>query len=159
VIETEYASKCETFLHNRLQARRCRQSGANEFFEIDPGTLAVEIQAARDYTNNDLPLLAQALVLADQGCEDRLVEPTDSDMSTYQRLLEVRAAHESLTHEKERLEALLKIAIGTASGMSGVATWKTVEGHRLDTDRLAQERPDIYHDFSRETRIRTLRLL
>ncbi len=159
VIETDYASKCETFLHNRLQAKRSRRSEANEFFELEPDELAQHIRDARDYVENDLPKLAQVELLAEAECEDRWVSPCDADTAIFQRLLEVRAAHETLAHEKERLETELKLIIGTAEGLEGLASWKAVEGHRFDGEAFKTDQPELYEQYSKPTRVRQLRLL
>jgi predicted phage-related endonuclease len=53
----------------------------------------------------------------------------------------------------------LKIVNGTASGIERVADWKTVLSHRIDSDRLKIERPDVYATFLTETRSRRFNLL
>ena len=48
------------------------------------------------------------------------------------RVLQVGADIEALSRRRERIENDPKLSIGTASGMEGVATWKTIDGHRFD---------------------------
>ncbi len=75
VIVTDHASKCETFLHNRLQPKRSRESDAKEFFVVEPDEMRQEIHLARGYVENDLEKLAQVELLANEDCEDRWVSP------------------------------------------------------------------------------------
>lgn len=159
VIETDYASKCESFLHNRLQAKRSRRSEAREFFELDPDELREAITLARAYVENDCPRHAEAERLSEAACEDRVVEPSQEALALYLRLLEVRADHDSLSHEKERLETDLKLLIGTASELSGLATWKAATQHRFDTESFERDEPDLYARYLHEIRSRRFVLL
>jgi len=159
VIETDYAARCETFLHNRLQARRSRESDAKEFFAIGATEMREEIAAARDYALNDLPKAAQVAALAVVECEDRWVEPSADAHRVFEELLQVRAAQAALQVERDRLENELKLVIGPTLGLEGLASWKVVPGHRFDAERFAQEHPEIYVTYYVETRQRTFRLL
>lgn len=159
VIETEEASKCETYLHHRLRARRSTRSSATEFFEVDPDELNVLIDDARHYVRDVLPALAEAERLADERCDDRVLIPGEDVLATYRELVDVRQAHDTLGYRREFLEAGLKIAIGTASGIERVADWREVTQQRLDGDLLRRERPDIHDKYLRETRFRRFNLL
>jgi predicted phage-related endonuclease len=64
-----------------------------------------------------------------------------------------------LSFHKDRLEAELKLTIGTASGIERVANWKPALGSRLDTEALKGEWPDLYAAFLRETKTRRFTLL
>jgi predicted GIY-YIG superfamily endonuclease len=159
VIETEYASQCETYLHHRLRTKRSTRSEATEFFEVDPEELAALVEDARHYADEVLLMIAEADRLSEQECDDRILQPSDGVMETYRALVKVREDYDTLGFQKDRLEAELKLAIGTASGIEQVADWKTVLSHRLDTDRLEAERPDVYSTFLGEARSRRFILL
>ncbi len=159
VIETEYAPQCETYLHHRLRTKRTTRSEGNEWFEVDPDELAGLVEDARHYAGEVLPMLAEAERLSEQECDDRVLQPTDGVIETYRALVKVREDHDTLGFEKDRLEATLKLAIGTASGIERVADWKTVLTHRLDTERLKAERLDVYSTFLGEMRSRRFILL
>ena len=122
-------------------ARRSRRSGANEFFEIEADDLEQHIRDARDYVENYLPKVAKAELLAVESCEDRWVQPCDADRALYLQLLQIRAAHEVLSHEKERLETELRLIIGRAQGLEGLASWKAVESNRFDGEAFRADRP------------------
>jgi hypothetical protein len=51
-IETDYASECEKYLHQRLRTKRSRRSGAREFFEIDPSELEQLLRDAEGHVRD-----------------------------------------------------------------------------------------------------------
>jgi hypothetical protein len=159
VIETEYASQCETYMHHRLRSKKSRRSAASEFFEVDPTELTELIADARHYAAEVLPKIAQADRLAEVECDERLLRPGDAEWEIYRTLLRVREDYDTLGFQKDRLEAELKLAIGTASGMARIATWKMVTTRRLDAEALRHEKPELYEAFLRESRSRRLLLL
>ena len=159
VIETEHASQCETYLHHRLRSKRSTRSEATEFFEVDPNELAAVVEDARDYADKVLPMIAEAERLSEEQCDDRILQPTDAELETYRTLVDVRERYETLGFQKDRLEAELKLVIGTASGIERVADWKTVLSHKIDTDLFKSQQPDLYQAFLRESRSRRFVLL
>jgi predicted GIY-YIG superfamily endonuclease len=159
VIETEHASKCETYMHHRLRSKQYRRGEGTEWFEVDPEELASIIEDARNYAEEVLPKIEAAERLADEECDDRILQPSDGALETYRALIKVREDHDSLGFDRDRLEAELKLIIGTASGIERVASWKSVFGHRLDSDALKAEHPDLCAAFLRETRTRRFSLL
>jgi len=159
VIETEHASQVETYLHHRLRSKKSALSEGNEWFDVDPDELREVIRDARNYAEEVLPMLAEAELLADAECEDRVLEPTISDLDIYRELIGARERYETLEYDVKRLEAQLKLAIGKASGMQRVANWKAVTSHRFDTDRFSQAHPELYDSFVEESRSRRFILL
>lgn len=159
VIETEHPCQCETYLHHRLRSKKSTRSEANEFFELDPDELAELILAARHYANEVLPRIAAAELLSQEECDDRILQPSDAEWEMYRALVVVREQYETLEFEKDRLEAELKLAIGSAAGMARVANWKMVSTHRLDADAFSREQPELYQAYMRETRSRRFILL
>jgi len=53
-----------------------------------------------------------------------LLPATEEDLARVGRLVEVRAAIDGLTEEREQIEAALKARIGAGGGIEGVATWR-----------------------------------
>ena len=51
--------------------------------------------------------------------------------------------------ERERWELELKLAIGTASGLEGLATWTTESLRELDGKALKQAEPEVLSGFCR----------
>jgi Meiotically up-regulated gene 113 len=159
VIETADAFKCEAYLHHRLRSRRSARSSATEFFEVDPDELSALIQDARHYVEEVLPALSEAERLSETACDNRVLAPTSQVAQTYRELLIVREEHDTLGFRREFLEAKLKLAIGTASGIERVADWRCISQQRLDGDLLRRERPEIYKAYQRERRFRRFTLL
>lgn len=159
VIETEHFAKCETYLKHRLRTKRHARGEGTEWFEVDPDELAALVEDARHFADEVLPMLVEAERLAEQACDDRILPASDGVIETYRALVRVRENYDTLGYEKERLEAQLKLVIGRASGIERVADWKTVLSHRIDSDRLKIERPDVYGAFLAETRSRRFILL
>jgi hypothetical protein len=158
VIETEYANDCETYLHHRLRSKRSRRSEAREFYEVDPRELNSAIRGARNFLDF-LPTRDLVEGLAREQSDDRILRPGPGELEAYRRLLIVREQIDALELEKEQLETGLKRAIGTASGLEGLATWKTESVEMFDRESFKLAHPDLYGEFLREGRRRTLRLL
>lgn len=159
VIETQYASQCETYLHHRLRARRSTRSEATEFFEVDPGELAALVEDARHYADEVLPLVAEAERLAGEQCEPTVLPPSETATELHRRLLKVREEYDTLGFEKDRLEAELKLIIGTTSGIERIADWRVVLSQRFDTELFKADYPELYEAYCRETRSRRFNLL
>jgi hypothetical protein len=158
-IETEHASDCEAYFHHRLQSKRSTRSDATEFFEVDPAHLDELIDEVRVHNDEFLPRRAAAEHLAEEQNDDRMLEPGEVERGLYRRLLEVREQRDTLNFECVRLETELKLAIGTAAGMEGIATWKAHSMKRFDQEAFGVEYPDLYEAFKRESLARSFRLL
>lgn len=88
-----------------------------------------------------------------------MVEPAETERQKHDRLLEVLEALASLKFERDRLVTDLKIAIGSAGGLEGIATWNSYTGHELDHDALRADYPDLYETYWREAPKRRFDLL
>ena len=139
--------------------QRATRSEAKEFFEVDPDELAELILDARHYADEVLPKIAEADRLSQEECDDRMVQASDEEWEMYRELVQVREAYDTLEFDKARLEAELKLAIGTAAGMERVANWRMVSTHRFDADTFSHERPELYAAYLRESRSRRFNLL
>lgn len=158
-IETEYASECEKYLHQRLRTKRSRRSEAKEFFEIDPSELEQLLRDADRHVGDHVPVVRDADRLAKLESDGTMMEPEAPEREKYLRLLEVREAEDGLAIERERLEAELKLAIGSAAGLDGIATWKSHVKRELDIEALKMDHPALYKEYERELRVRSFRLL
>jgi hypothetical protein len=153
-IQTDHPSKVESFLHGLLRSKRSRRSEATEFYEIAQPELDAAIQEARDYADRDLPQEAEVERLAAEVCEDRLLTPATDDWAIYTQLLHAREAHDRASHARNRLEWKLKLRIGTAYGLDGIATWRTITSSRPDLEALSRDHPDLYASYLRESHSR-----
>ena len=148
-IETEDEDECEKYLHKILRSKRSRESAAQEFFEVAPDVLKSVIQDAREFLSEFLATKRAAERLADEKSEDRMVAPRDEDRTIYRRLLEVREQQDRCEYERKHLENKLKLAIGTAAGLAGIASWKTLAKRRFDEAAFKEEEPEFYQAYVR----------
>jgi hypothetical protein len=70
----------------------------------------------------------------------------------------VRETLDGLKLERRRLEAELKLTIGTAVELQGLASWRSQAWSRLDQESLRHAQPETYALFLVEERRRYFRL-
>jgi hypothetical protein len=155
VIETDHDSLCESYLHNRLRTKR----RGGEFFELEAPELRAAIDDARQFIADFVPKQHEVERLAAGESEDRAVEPGLAELEAYRELLKVREDLDDLRLRQAELETALKLAIGTASELNGLVSWKTHAVQRLDVEALRTAEPQVYERFVRDSRVRTFRLL
>jgi Meiotically up-regulated gene 113 len=158
-IETSYPHAVETFLHNRLEPRRSRLSGAQEFFEITWEELEVELDIAREWAASVLPMREMVLLLSRQRSEDRTVSPSDEQVADYEALRRAKAALFCAKMEVERLENKLKIALGPAAVLDGLGVWPTIEKKGLNQGLFKKEQKPMFELYQRITYERRFKLL
>jgi T5orf172 domain len=122
-IETDDVGACEAYLHGSLQSKR-RAGEAREFFAVPTAELEALIRAVRQYLAEDLPKQKKAKRLARAECDGQILRPGDDEWETYRRLLQVRETEHGVGLERVRLENDLKLVIGSAASLDGIATWK-----------------------------------
>jgi T5orf172 domain len=157
-IETEDATSAEKYLHHRLRSYRSQRSGAREFFEIDPDELTAIIDDARAFLDDFIPKQREVDELAQQNSDGRVLLPGDAEWERYRALIDVREALDGLELRRRALEADFKLAIGTADGFKGIATWRCQSMTRLDLDSFQTAEPEVYRLFLVEERRRHFRL-
>jgi Meiotically up-regulated gene 113 len=159
-IESENHTQCETFLKERFSLNRSRRSEATEFFEVDDLSELVEaIEETRRYDRDVFARVSEVKVLEQAESDERVLPVTADVGETFQRLLEARHAEARAKRERQRYEIQLKLTMGTAGDLGGLATWKSELWHRLDGPALKAEEPRIYARFEVEKRRRPFRPL
>ncbi len=83
-----------------------------------------------------------------------ILQPGDDEWEMHRRLLQVREAEHGLVIERTRFENELKLVIGTAAGLDGIATWKSHSVKKFDEASFKRTEPDLYEAFVREARTR-----
>jgi T5orf172 domain len=157
-VETESEILCETYLKRLLRAHRCAAGDATEIFAITLEELHCAFEDAREFLREYLPVEQEAELLATAQSDGRVLTPGHHELEIYQRLLQIRQEEDRLRLEREFAESELKLAIGTADGLLGIATWKTREQKRFDQNTFKSAYPDLWENFSRVSRHRTFRL-
>ena len=156
-IETSDARAGETYVHDLLKDRRL----VGENFALSPAEARAAAARTRNYVDDELPrlqavrdLLAELKSAESTG---QLLPSTDAVRAMHQRLLELDediAARnqelETLGAERRRLEDSVKLAIGVARGIEGVATWETTDGRRrINPSLIKSDDPDLYEEYVR----------
>ena len=157
-IETDDGRDGERFIHKRLDAKRL----GGEWFAVTADEASEAMQACRDFLEHELPKLKKergeelALKVVESGPE---MLPSSEDLvSKYRELRRLRAEKWRIEIEEERLVLAIKLAIGTAKGIEGVATWETRDCPRFDNARFKADHPDTYESYVNTQRVRHFRL-
>jgi hypothetical protein len=154
VIETDYAKHGEAFLHERL-AHKCL---IGENFALTPGEVKDAMGQARSFLEQlprrlELQNRVEELGTVESGNE--MLPATPELVEQRRRLLQIRAEKaqrmadlEDLAREEERLEDSIKLAIGSARGIDGIATWRSRDGRRrFDSELLKAADPQLYEAY------------
>lgn len=157
VIETEPKQHvvCETFLKKILRSKKFIDGDANEFFGVEPSEIRVAIRKTREFLEEFLPKQKAVAQLSKQSSDGRLLLPGDAEKDIYQRLQQIREEQDKLALERTILENELKLAIGTASGMIGIATWKSSFREDFHEAKFKVDYPDLYKSYLRQLQVRT----
>jgi len=158
VIETEFDSVYETYLKRKLRSKKCLGTHAQEFFAITEEEMKSAISDAREFLQEFIITQEQAAHLAEQEPDSEVLTPSDAEWSIYSSLLAAREDEDTANYLRQLLENRLKLAIGKADGLEGIATWRIQSVERLDQTAFKAEEPDIYRKYAKATRIRVLRL-
>jgi hypothetical protein len=154
VIETDDAREGEKFLHQQLAHKRLM----GENFDLTPDEAREAMRRARIFLE-ELPQRreeeSRLRQLSSIESSDDMLAPTGQLLDQRRRLLLIRAEiaqHTAeiavLQLEEKRLEAAIKLAIGTAKGIDDVATWQTVDGRRLfNPEWLKANDPEVYEAY------------
>lgn len=186
-IETDDYKEGEAFILRRLAHKRL----VGEFCAVTADEASEAMEACRAYLENELPRWREedhkvAELSAIESSPEML--PSSEDlMEKYRQLLHLRAEKklrkieiDRLEAEQVRLETAIKLAIGRAKGIEGVATWETGDSRRafdgevlkavnpelyemyltkFDQARFRMERPDEYSSYQQTKQVRHFRLV
>jgi Meiotically up-regulated gene 113 len=140
-IKTDDYRQGETFIHRLLDSRRVN----GEFFSVTPDEAREAMQACRDFLEHELPRRkkAEELSTVESGPEMR---PHSEDAWAMSReLLRLCQQKDRIQIEITRLETAIQLAIGTARGIEGVATWETEDSRRtFNPEALKAANPELY---------------
>ncbi|HZL65964.1 MAG TPA: GIY-YIG nuclease family protein [Candidatus Limnocylindrales bacterium] len=154
-IDTEEYKDCETFLHRYFEGRRVR----GEYFRFAPEEFEDVIAAAGSFLSQFVPMEKAAKQLGGQQNEPRVVNPSDREREIYRELREVREQEFRLMMRRELLENELKVVIGTAAGLLGIASWKSHKQRTFDHAKFKVENPSMFRDYLCEKLKRRLLLV
>jgi Meiotically up-regulated gene 113 len=186
-IETEDDKEGERFILRHLAHKRL----VGEFCAVTVDEAREAMQVCRVYLERQLPIwrAEEGKVAELNGIESspEMLHSTEDLSEKYQQLLQLRAKKrlmeidlERMGDQEARLEIAIKLAIGSAKGIDGVATWETGDSRRkfdsdilksadpelyemylteFDQRRFREERSDVYASYQRTHRVRQFRLI
>jgi predicted phage-related endonuclease len=153
-IETEHDKAVETYIHRRLATKKIiNGSSSDEFFAVPVAELQPIIAEANDYNREYLPVIEQAKDLGTEKPDGSIKEPGNAALAMHRELLEKEEVMARLESRVEYLKAEIKIDMGTASELRGIATWETVESTRFNEAAFKAEHPDLYEKYHTKTSI------
>jgi predicted phage-related endonuclease len=158
VIETEHDTAVEKYIHRRLATKKIiNGSSSDEFYAVSVAELQPIIAEANDYNREYLPMIEQA---KDVGTEDdgSIKEPGNAALAMHQELREIEEEMARLDSRVEYLVAVIKMDMGTASELRGIATWRAVTSDRFNSAAFKAEHPDIYEKYLLTSISRVFRL-
>ena len=148
VIETEYDTAVEKYMHRRLATKKIiNGSSSDEFYAVSAAELQPIIAEANEYNRDCLPTIAQAEDLYAEEPDGSIKEPGNSALAMHHELLEIEEEMARLDSRLEFLLAELKLTMGTASELRGIATWQNVKCNRFNTVAFKAGHPDIYQKY------------
>jgi hypothetical protein len=140
---------CETYLHQSLRPKRKLDWTGFEFYALSSAEMSVAVMDAQWFVSE--------LVAASQAAEQLekiepdpglpAVEPSSQDLATYSRLLRVRDAQDHLKAQRELCESKLKLSMGNATAIKGIATWKGSWRNSLNIEALRGAEPALFENL------------
>ncbi|MGH9616104.1 MAG: GIY-YIG nuclease family protein [Acidobacteriaceae bacterium] len=158
--ETENPFPCETFLKKYFASRRI--PGTKEFFSLpeqDSSIFDAAISAVKQFEKECLPKIKHAEEFKKVASDGTLVKPSSRARELYGQIRVVSDAIDRLNLQYEELESELKLTIGGADGIDGIATWKSEARTGFDFKVFEEENKEFvteYEDIFRRYRTRTL---
>jgi hypothetical protein len=148
VIETEYDTEVEKYIHRRLATKKIiNGSSSDEFYAVSAAELQPIIAEAYEYNRECLPTIAQAGDFGAEEPDGSIKEPGNAALAMHRELLEIEEERARLDSRVAFLEAEIKITMGTASELRGIATWQTVKSNRFNSVVFKVEHPDMYEKY------------
>jgi len=154
-VDDAYTSKCEKYVHNNLRTKRY----SGEFFAVTPDEARAAMRDASAYFAEFAPLNDKVEALKKEQSDDRMLPPRDEEHELFSKYVQAREEQDRWTARRELLENKLKAAIGTAAGLEGLLTWKSIEVTRLDQNGLKEFDYEVYKRWAKPSMERRLQLI
>jgi hypothetical protein len=133
-------------------------SSSDEFYAVSVAELQLVIAEADEYNREYLPAIEQAKGIGAEEPDGSIKESGNATLSMHQELREIEEQIAQLAVRSEYLVAEIKIAMGTASELRGIATWQTVTSNRFNSAAFKAEHPDVYQRYLSTSISRVFRL-
>jgi hypothetical protein len=103
-------------------------------------------------------VVLEAEKIAAEDSDGSVKSPGNEAQSIYQELLEVEEHRAKLNARHGYLESRLKVLIGKAAVLEGIASWRTQISARLDQSALKREESETFGRYLKESKSRPFRL-
>lgn len=157
-IETPYPHPCEKFIKDRFQSRKIIDGEGDEWFAVAPAEVHAAFDLARQYFTEYAAEVPEIKRLRKVESDAEPKEPGNQDMDIYWQIKALCEQGAKINYEVERLERKLMISIGTAAGLTGIATWKSKFVRRLNQSALRKAHPALCEEFTRRELDRPFKL-
>lgn len=150
-VETDEHKALEKHVKDTWADRRGMEGGT-EIYRFTETEAAQVFQQCRSWLTDELPKRRQVEQLEDLEPDPTVLPSDDATEHLRHRWLELHEREQQLrnecdrvTTEKTRVETELKLAIGTASAIAGVATWeRTLERRLINPELVKAADPELY---------------
>ena len=138
----------------------CRQFYANVDFQQELLRVAVEFWNKNVMTDT-VPDFVNSSDIESyyQETTDGVVEADDFLLNAHNALLDIKAEIKRLEERERQLSEAVKLRLRDNETVSyfgkRLFTWKQSSRISVDTKRLKIEKPDVWHDYSKESTVRT----
>lgn len=139
----ENAHGFERLLHATFQPQRLIESDATEFFEFENiDAIVRRIDELHQEFTTQPPSMPDV-----EQTSDELVPLSDALLSTIRKRQNLSAQIYLLQQQRDALDVDIKRSIGASAGIQGthraLATWRTTSSHRIDTQSLVRDHPEM----------------
>ena len=159
LIETDFDSDVENYLHKRLYMYYSKEGDSKEFYIIGEDELKDGIKNAREYEKNIIPIKLEAKENNSLESNGNYLEHDEEILSLTKELYEIKGQLNWLKVKNDILESKLKKIIGNNEGIKDIASWKSVSRLDFNKSRFKSEHPDLHEEYSEEKKVRTFKIL
>lgn len=146
-IETDQHAQIETFIKHRLQHRRWLGGEGIDQYEVEQAELDEVIAAAERWNTEMLPRKAEVARLTKMKHDGTVLVPGDVERELHRDLMRLRQIEKTTQQEMERVEAELKVIMGSASRMDGIVTWQWQSKTTFDLARFKKEQRPLHEEY------------
>ena len=140
--ETEFASKIESYIKNRLLDRRFSGEHYNvSIDEIDKIIKEIELIEKEFIKEEDINKIRDMIELEPER------QPTNIENSLCEELKRIRIQLEDLKIHEEIIKNKLIKSIGSSMGLVGKIDFKSYEATKFETEKFKQDQPELYEKY------------
>ena len=155
-IETEEPADCESFLLHYFESRCVDRE--KKTFRFGADEVANVVKVAEGFSRRFLPLQNAVEQLKHQASNNRFLPAEQRQRDLCHQIHILREEEFRVSKRRELLENELKVAIGTAAGIQGLATWRSHEQDSFNRERFKAEHPDMFRAYVQPKIVRLLKL-